>query len=781
MKPQRREPGTGLQHPQHDLTGRPGAADGDVARCRGAAARGDHHGALSELRTLAKPLCDSGAVRSFLELLDALPPAQAHTDLDLLLRAGTAWTELTAWQRAAACYRRAHRLATDHGTAPDLAQVVTAQGVLAWYRGDIPEARRLLDRASRLLSGTVSDDPAWDELREGQALVHSAHGELDRAETLLRIQLRTFQRRADAEGQRHVLANAAVLVALRRGDFDHAEALLEEALALAEEYGLQLGLPRTLNCLAFVLNWQGRHDEAHGHARRALHEGHRLHVPHAVCFAEYNQAVALGHRGETTAALDACDRALRALRTGSSSLLRADVLLARARLERPHSPRRAADTARTAVHVARTQQDRWTLGVCLLELADIDGAAAGAGLLAEAGALFRRYGDRHQSLRWHTVAARHAHDRGDMDALAGHVTTLVTDMGRYPGLTPLIAGRLRSLLPPVADRVAAALPAAEGGGDDSLAPLAADLLASPDERVRTWAVAALSARPTPRAYALLAGHHDDSAAVRARVDETMTAAAAEPLPGLDLLCLGGYEVRAGAPVPPDRWTSLHAQLILVYLAANGGATRDELLDLLWPEDDVRRTEVRLRSTMRLLRHALRPPWRPDANYVEHRAGSYRIAHEVRVTTDFARFEAQVGTARSSTGRARRQACGDALALYRGDLLPGFGQDWVRRERERLALDWLWTLEEHAADLLAAGACEEAEVHARRVIGRDPLRERAWRVLMEVCARQDRRAEAVRSYLLLRERLREELATEPSPATQRLYTAITGDRRPGAVG
>ncbi|THA27111.1 hypothetical protein E4198_22830 [Streptomyces sp. RKND-216] len=106
---------------------------------------------------------------------------------------------------------------------------------------------------------------------------------------------------------------------------------------------------------------------------------------------------------------------------------------------------------------------------------------------------------------------------------------------------------------------------------------------------------------------LLAGHHDDSPAVRARVAETLSAAAAEPLPGLDLRCLGGYEVRVGAPVPPDRWTSLHAQLILVYLVANGGATRDELLDLLWPEDDVRRTEVRLRSTRRLLRHALRPP------------------------------------------------------------------------------------------------------------------------------------------------------------------------------
>jgi DNA-binding SARP family transcriptional activator/tetratricopeptide (TPR) repeat protein len=758
---------------------RAGAAESDGAvRSRGAAALGDPRDALSELRSLAKPLCDSGAVRSFLELLDALPAAQRHIDLDLLLRAGTAWTELTAWQQAAACYRRAHRLAADSGSVTDLAQVVTAQGVLAWYRGDIPEARRLLGRASRLLAGTGSDDPAWDELREGQALVHSAHGELDRAEALLRIQLRTFQRRADAEGQRHVLANAAVLVALRRGDFDNAEALLDEALALADEHGLQLGLPRTLNCLAFVLNWQGRHEEALAHAQRALHEGHRLHVPHAVGFAEYNQAVSLEHRGETAAALDACERSMRALRSGSSSLLRADVLLAKARLERTYSTRRAADIARTAVHVARVQQDRWTLGICLLELADIEGAFAGTAALTEAGDVFRRYGDRHQALRWHAVAAQHAHERDDRDALAGHVTTLVTDMCRYPGLTPLIAGRLRHLLPPVADRVSALLPAAAHLGsawDASFVPLAADLLASPSERVRAWTVTALSGRRTPWTYELLARHRDDSMSVRARVTEALAGAAGEPLPDLRLRCLGGYEVRTGVPVRPERWTSLHAQLILAYLAQTPCATRDELIELLWPGDEVPRTEVRLRSTMRLLRHALRPSWRPDANYVEHRAGSYRIAREVRVTADFRLFDAHVESARRSTGRARRQSCRHALALYRGDLLPGFGQEWVRRERERLALDWLWTLEEHGDDLLAAGRYGEAELHARRVIDRDPLRERAWRVLMGVFDGQGRRAEAVRSYHRLRDRLWDELGTPPSLATQQLFARLAGDR------
>lgn len=740
-----------------------------IVRFRNAASAGDHHAAVVMLSHLAKPLCDSGAVHTFLGLLGDVPAGHVSGDLRLLLRTGDAWTELAQWQQAAASYRQAHHLAAAGGCRRDLAQVLTAQGVLAWYRGDIPGARHLLDQAADLLRGTAQDDPAWDELREGSALVLSAQAELGRSEELLRTQLRAFQRRADAEGQRHVLTNTAFLVAFRRGDFDNAEALLTEAAALAQRHGLRLGAARTHNCLAFVQNWQRRPETAMEHAQRALGDGHRLGVSHIVGFAEFNQAVALQQRGETEAALRACERSLKALHSGSSSLLRADVLLTLGRLERSRNAARAEQAVRAAVDIARMQQDQWTLGVCLLELAGFGAPATARAALDEAHTVFERYGDRHQLLRWRLAAAELAHATADGEGLAGHVTALVTGMCTYPWLARPVMERLKVLLPAATaqgDRVAPPPGSLGSAWAQYFRPLAADLLSSGHEQVRRWAVTALSEQRQTWAYELLAGHRDPAPAVGSLVEDALATAVHEPLPRLELRCLGGCEVLlGGTPVPPERWVSLHAQLVLVRLVHTGGATRDELLELLWPEESPDRSEARLRTTVRLLRGALRPAWRPSANYVVHRAGRYRIPEEVSAVSDHHRFGDWIRTARRRHGEPRRHACEQAIRHYRGHFLPDLHQDWVRAERDRLRTDWLWALEEDGAALLADGRLEEAEGRARQVLDEDDLRERAWRLLLRALDGQGRRAEAVRCYRGLERRLDDELGVAPAPSTR----------------
>ncbi|SFK63172.1 BTAD domain-containing putative transcriptional regulator [Streptomyces pini] len=748
-----------------------------TTRCRHAIDGGDFPGAVALLKDLAKPLCDRGEAHTFVGLVERIPPHLRADDIELALRTGEAWTELAQWQRAALCYERAHRLAERAGRADERARVLTAQGVLSWYRGDIPGAGRLLEAARRLLADTDEEHRDWDELREGLALVHSGQGRLDEAEGLLRRQLRVFQRRADAEGQRHVLANTALLVALRRGDFDNAGALLREAVDIARQHGLRLGLARTHNCLAFVLNWSGQHAEALDHAQWALRHSGSPPVSHIVGFAQYNRAVALLHQGDTEAAHDACLRSLRELDSGCSSLLGADVLMAQAQAESSRSLLSAARTARSAVDVARMQQDLWTLAVHLVAYAGLADPAAARAALEEAGTLLERYGDPHQLLRWRLAAASLAHTEGDRAALGEHVGHLLTQMCHYPGLTASITERLGVLLPAAIEHGSAPLPLPGPLGTawaQAFAPLAADLLASPDERVREWAVRALGRQREAWAYELLAGHRDPTARIRGMAAEAISDAGHQPLPEIGLRCLGGSEVRlSGVLVLPERWGSLHAQLILFRLAHTGGATRDELIELLWPDEDPARTEARLRTTIRILRSALRPAWHPRADYITHRAGRYGLSSGVQVTSDVQRFEHWIDHARRQEGAPRWQSCEQAVACYRGPFLPDWRQEWAHRERERLTGRWLWALEEHGSALLAADRAEEAEERARQVIAVDELRERAWRVLLHALDRQGRRAEAVRSYRQLQELLHDLLGTAPAPATRRLAGRLTG--------
>ena len=113
--------------------------------------------------------------------------------------------------------------------------------------------------------------------------------------------------------------------------------------------------------------------------------------------------------------------------------------------------------------------------------------------------------------------------------------------------------------------------------------------------------------------------------------------------------------------------------------------REELIELLWPGVAIEAGRNRLRQTLFGLRQILEPP-QPSAMPVlaADRFGIRVVAG--RFDVDVARFEAAV--------RERRP--GDALALYAGELLPGFYDDWVVEDRYRLS-----ALAERAESLLAA--------------------------------------------------------------------------------
>jgi len=96
-----------------------------------------------------------------------------------------------------------------------------------------------------------------------------------------------------------------------------------------------------------------------------------------------------------------------------------------------------------------------------------------------------------------------------------------------------------------------------------------------------------------------------------------------------------------------------------------------------------------------------------------------------------------------------------------DLLPSWYDDWALMERERIRQRLLHALEALSARLTRLGRFGEAVDAALLAVSAEPLRESAQRALIEAHIAEGNLAEAHRSYVSYRDRIRRELGVEPS--------------------
>jgi len=236
---------------------------------------------------------------------------------------------------------------------------------------------------------------------------------------------------------------------------------------------------------------------------------------------------------------------------------------------------------------------------------------------------------------------------------------------------------------------------------------------------------------------------------------------------LEVVLFGPPHVRhtGGASVP----LAPAATSLLAFLALNGGHARSrEALTAAFcadvPEEAARR---RLNTSVWRLRKAI------GGTYVCSDAQGVGMDVD-DVWVDAVDFESRLSPAldtpvtRMDDGAAK--ALADAVTLYTGDLLEGTYDEWVLRERDRLAELHLTAL----ARLVVWYERRDAEAtlhYARLILGRDPLREDVHRAVMRAYADLGRRQEAMAQYDACVAMLRDELDLTPLPETTALAAAI----------
>jgi DNA-binding SARP family transcriptional activator/class 3 adenylate cyclase len=242
--------------------------------------------------------------------------------------------------------------------------------------------------------------------------------------------------------------------------------------------------------------------------------------------------------------------------------------------------------------------------------------------------------------------------------------------------------------------------------------------------------------------------------------------------------LGQFQARSGDRLL-SRFRTQKTGLLLGYLAfhAPRAERRDLLVELFWPESDLERGRRCLRVELTWLRHHLEgAEVAPGTVLIADRA-SVGLNVEV-VSTDVGEFQdALRRAARGAKSGVRGEPQWDpqwlrrAVECYRGELLPGYGDEWVVRERARLAERYFEALGHLLRHLEGVGEFDRAVEYARQGVSADPLREETHRDLMRLLAASGQPQAGLRQYAELERLLREEMGAEPEAATCALAREI----------
>lgn len=231
---------------------------------------------------------------------------------------------------------------------------------------------------------------------------------------------------------------------------------------------------------------------------------------------------------------------------------------------------------------------------------------------------------------------------------------------------------------------------------------------------------------------------------------------------LDIQLLGDFQLTHNGRSLNDL-NSNRLQTLLVYLLLHRSAPqpRRHIAFLFWPDTSEKQALTNLRTIYTRLRKKL-----PDADlFLQSDSQTMQWRSDAPYTLDVAAFETAVTHAHTTTDWQT------AVSLYHGPLLPGWYEEWLEPERQRLQQAFLQANETLLHLLEAQRRYPDAIHTAQNHLRHDPLHEATYRRLMRVQALNGEKADALRTYHTCATLLENELGVTPDEATRALYEQL----------
>ncbi len=253
---------------------------------------------------------------------------------------------------------------------------------------------------------------------------------------------------------------------------------------------------------------------------------------------------------------------------------------------------------------------------------------------------------------------------------------------------------------------------------------------------------------------------------------------------LEIFFLGPVKVRRGGYQITDRaWRTSKAKELFAYLLAQSdrSAFRDELLEVLWPEQSVDAAVKNFHFTLHSLRRALEPhlPAGSRSSFLILSGRRYQLNLPSDTWVDVQEFKTRVANG-SKLMQAKQENRAlplfeEAIELYQGDYLIDIYADWAERERQHLLRAYLSSLRQLAWSAYARQNYDQVIHYVGAVLSKDNYVEEAHRLLMQVACDTGNPAKALRQYDELATLLKNELGVQPEAATRQLHRQILEGR------
>jgi len=211
------------------------------------------------------------------------------------------------------------------------------------------------------------------------------------------------------------------------------------------------------------------------------------------------------------------------------------------------------------------------------------------------------------------------------------------------------------------------------------------------------------------------------------------------------------------------------QSLLAYLVLTAGTAhrREKLAGILWPDSAESNARSNLRHALWRLRRALGDA--ADHVVADDLAVAFHNGGDVWIDTAILEQTASQGWSIEDLQ--------EAVSLYQGELLPGFYDDWVSLERQRLQAILEQKMGLLLDGLVQAGRWQDVLAWGERWIALGQVPEPAYRALMVAHAGLGDPAGMAAIYQRCSQALARELGVEPSEQTLALYEDLAAGKLP----
>lgn len=229
---------------------------------------------------------------------------------------------------------------------------------------------------------------------------------------------------------------------------------------------------------------------------------------------------------------------------------------------------------------------------------------------------------------------------------------------------------------------------------------------------------------------------------------------------LQVHLLGQFDIRSDGKrvtIPSRAAQSLFAFLIL---SAGTPHRREKLAAIFWPETSDENARRYLRQELWRLRKALSAV----------AAGEYLVAEEFTLTFDRA-SDYWLDVTQLEKPDIDTESLISNVSLYRGELLPGFYDDWIALERERVQGVFESKMRQLLEQLVTQERWVNVQEWAERWLALGDAPEPAYRALMLAYGARGDMGKVAVIYQRCTDDLREQLDVEPSAETRALYDGL----------